>query len=296
MNATGLPTLQTVLAKEPPSLLCHYTSSDGLIGILKNKEVWASNIAFLNDSEEVEHAIGYAKNAIENKIRRGGLSDNEIGILNAMHGRAGNAAKRYYVASFSEDGNLLSQWRAYCPPGGGHSIGVPSTQLSAMAQEQGFSLVPCVYEHNLQSRLINELVDFHLADAITCLSVDPTVPENSVKHPLWRFTQRLTQVGCLLKHGSFREEREWRLLSQTVQEPHPQLDFRSSPSRIVPFFRFKLASSANPNLGARDGVTFTVISGPTSDRALTSMAVQFMVTSYLPTAAFGASDIPYRTW
>jgi len=263
--------------------------------MLKNKEIWATNIAFLNDSKEVGHAVDYAKNAIENKIHRGGLSESQIDILNAMHGRAGNAAKRYYVASFSEDGNLLSQWRAYCPPGGGYSVGIPSAQLTSMAQEQQFVLVPCVYEHNLQSQIINELVDFHLADAVNCLSVAP-IPENSSDHPFWRFTQRLTQVGCVLKHGSFKEEREWRLISQPIQEPHAQLDFRSSPSRIVPFFRFKLASPSNPNLGTRENATFTIISGPTSDREITSMAMQFMIASHLPAAAFGSSDIPYRTW
>ena len=31
----------------------HYTSVDGIIGILKNKELWFTNIYFLNDNQEL---------------------------------------------------------------------------------------------------------------------------------------------------------------------------------------------------------------------------------------------------
>lgn len=295
MDSTGIPLLADILARVRPPLLHHYASPDGLIGMVRNKEIWASNIAFLNDSKEVGHAVDYAKNAIENKIQRGGLCKSEVEILNSMHGWAGRAAKRYYVASFSEDGNLLSQWRAYCPPGGGYSVGVPSAQLLSMAQEQGFTLAPCVYDHRMQSTIVNQLVDHHLNDTVVRMN-DGNHDGELLKQASWRFAQHLTQVACVLKHPAFSEEREWRLISGTVQEPHPQLDFRGSSSRVIPYFHFKLASQANPELAVRDGATFTVIAGPTSERDLASMATQFLLTSLLPGAAFGASDVPYRTW
>lgn len=208
MDATGIPLLAELLARNRPALLHHYASPDGLIGILRNKEIWASNIAFLNDSQEVEHAVDYAKNAIENKIRRGGLSEAEIRVLNSMHSWAGTAAKRYYVASFSEDGNLLSQWRAYCPPGGGYSVGVPSAQLHSMAQEQGFTLVPCVYDNRTQLTIVNQLVDHHLKNATIRIDGDQGDDE-LLKQVSWQFSQHLTQVACVLKHPAFSEEREW---------------------------------------------------------------------------------------
>ena len=31
----------------------HYTSVDGIIGILRNKELWFTNIYFLNDNQEL---------------------------------------------------------------------------------------------------------------------------------------------------------------------------------------------------------------------------------------------------
>lgn len=295
MDTTGIPSLTALLARSAPGLLHHYASPDGLIGVVKHKEIWASNIAYLNDLKEVGHAVDYAKGAIDNKLRRGGLDDTQIAVLNGMQKWAGTAAKRYYVASFSEDGNLLSQWRAYCPPGGGYSVGVPSAQLRCMANEQGFTLAPCVYDHILQSNIVNELVDHHLAAGTVRMRADPGSKE-SLQWACWSFAQHLTQIACVLKHSAFSEEREWRLISQTIQEPHPQLDFRASPSRVIPFFHFKLSSAAHPNLAAHDGSTFTVIAGPTSERDLAAMATQFLLATHLPGAAFGASEIPYRTW
>jgi hypothetical protein len=109
-------TLDAALASQPPGLLFHYTSSDGLVGILRAKEMWASNVAVLNDTKEIGHAIDYARNAIENKKRLGSVNASDIRVLDEMHSYSPYAAKRYYVASFSEDRDLLSQWRAYCPP------------------------------------------------------------------------------------------------------------------------------------------------------------------------------------
>ncbi len=46
-----------VMEEQPPSgVLYHYTTQSGILGILSNKEIWASKIYYLNDSKEYEHA------------------------------------------------------------------------------------------------------------------------------------------------------------------------------------------------------------------------------------------------
>lgn len=42
----------------------HYTSIPGLIGILEAEELWATNIKFLNDEHEFQHAIELFKEVI----------------------------------------------------------------------------------------------------------------------------------------------------------------------------------------------------------------------------------------
>jgi hypothetical protein len=36
----------------PPPILYHYTSQDGLLGILDSKSIWASKVQYLNDEQE----------------------------------------------------------------------------------------------------------------------------------------------------------------------------------------------------------------------------------------------------
>ena len=47
------------------SSLCHYTNLAGLIGILESKQLWASNVAFLNDREELLKAGDFADEEME---------------------------------------------------------------------------------------------------------------------------------------------------------------------------------------------------------------------------------------
>jgi hypothetical protein len=47
-----------------PATLYHYTSVDGLLGILRSKRIWATDIRFLNDRSEFFHAMEeYSKHA-----------------------------------------------------------------------------------------------------------------------------------------------------------------------------------------------------------------------------------------
>jgi len=54
------PSVDKVLATAPPDMLYHYTSSTGLIRIAESKKLWATNILYLNDSRELDHAMDYA--------------------------------------------------------------------------------------------------------------------------------------------------------------------------------------------------------------------------------------------
>lgn len=51
-----------------PSVLYHYTSADGLIGIVRNQRLWATDIEYLNDSEELTHVAAELTERIDSKI------------------------------------------------------------------------------------------------------------------------------------------------------------------------------------------------------------------------------------
>lgn len=121
--------------------------------------------------------------------------------------------------------------------------------------------------------------------------------EPLAKETAWRFGQHIARFGINLKNQEFREEKKWRLISPLIQEPHPQLDYRPSSFRVVPFFHFGLSDNKHFHLVQAGEDRLTVIVGPTTDLVASRMAVQFLLTSLVGKEAFvGSSEIPYRNW
>ncbi|MCX5805306.1 MAG: hypothetical protein NT010_04450 [Proteobacteria bacterium] len=126
--------------------LYHYTTWDGLLGILKTQTLWATHYKFLNDYSEivffrdklVSLILPYVREAyekfvkqsphIEEKIsRKGGLGqiiqhDAEV-VVGAQYRATGH---EIYILSFCgqhknphiNNNGLLSQWRGYGSGGG----------------------------------------------------------------------------------------------------------------------------------------------------------------------------------
>lgn len=101
-------------ALSPETELHHYTSSEGLVGILRQKEFWFTDAYHLNDPGEIRHGIDVARKILKS-------SD-----LGAWGERVGSSSDlfRCFVASFSSDRNNLMQWRLYGGNGGGFRVTV----------------------------------------------------------------------------------------------------------------------------------------------------------------------------
>ena len=53
--------------KPVPDILYHYTTSDGLLGILKDNCFWLTNAYYLNDSTEIKYGNEIIKKIIEDR-------------------------------------------------------------------------------------------------------------------------------------------------------------------------------------------------------------------------------------
>lgn len=113
---------------QPPTLY-HYTSMAGLLSILETGRIRASHVRYLNDRSGLAAMWEAVINRLE--IRRDSANTTEGGaylskiIELATNKHLGNQ----FVASFSENGDDLSQWRSYCPGGAGFSIGFATDAL-----------------------------------------------------------------------------------------------------------------------------------------------------------------------
>ena len=111
----------------PPDLF-HYTTNQGLMGILEKKKIWATHYRYVNDFSEFDYGRGIALRIIRD-IKTG--SDHVIvklmldKILEFIE--AESAVNHYYVACFCGEDDLLSQWRGYANAGIGYSLHLKAT-------------------------------------------------------------------------------------------------------------------------------------------------------------------------
>jgi len=111
----------------------HYTSADGVAGIISNHEIWMSNTAFMNDTTELR--------MLQNTPSI--LNEDDFTNENMRHVWRSMSERRffdtnYYMASFSMAKDLLEQWWAY----GGFCIGFDAKKLSL---RKGISVYRCLY-------------------------------------------------------------------------------------------------------------------------------------------------------
>src|ERR1700681_656381 len=76
--------LKSVLSGAPPSrLLYHYTTQDGILGIVKSKEIWATHHQCLNDQREYLHAKELVRDEIVKRLKT--AAGKKRSVLESMH-------------------------------------------------------------------------------------------------------------------------------------------------------------------------------------------------------------------
>jgi hypothetical protein len=111
-----------ILEGEPPRMveapiLHHYTDAFGVQGIVSSNSLWATATQFSNDLSEIEYSVSVAVELIQetwgDKKRIGPwekvLAEHLVRLFHTPLHSFGQP----FIVSFCEDGDLLSQWRAY---------------------------------------------------------------------------------------------------------------------------------------------------------------------------------------
>ena len=207
------------LRQRPTGPIYHYTDGAGLLGILGNGEIWASDALHLNDAKEFK--LSMALLHAELKKRSTELSSEWNSVLaESKADPHGWTDSRMYVTSFSTNGNQLSQWRSYCRDGSGFSIGFYPSDLAYAQRTGSFHLVKCVYQPDEQVGLIRAVVSYvqkGWLKARRFKGLDGLAF-------LFRVSFKAMAVMLAIKDAGFEEEQEWRLVGE-------------APDRIPPRFR-----------------------------------------------------------
>jgi hypothetical protein len=98
--------------------------------------------AYFNDPDELVYPLAIAREVLVRLTRQSTwLRTQKLlkGAASTLESFA--AAKQWYVACFSTKGDLLSQWRAYCP-NGGYSLGFDGSTLQSLLVAPKRSIYP----------------------------------------------------------------------------------------------------------------------------------------------------------
>ena len=282
--------VKEILHRKPPPALFHYTTQAGLLGIINDKEMWATHTQYLNDPLEFRHAIDIVEEELQ-KMKALNMEEERLEMLKLMEESIqGIESVNVCVASFSKNGDALSQWRAYSGGAAGFSIEFSGTFLRAAIDDMGW-LAPCQYTEAEQRNLVRALLVDVLAEDMSPSEREDQDSDGGRIPSVGNLVWYLSRYAPLIKHQSFEEEEEWRILSKPLYCTDKRFSFRPGISMLVPYYRVPLQAAGHQFEIKR------VIVGPTphpeqSRRAVTSLLLKHG----LGKAPVEISGVPYRNW
>ncbi len=183
------------------SRLYHYTSVNGLRGIVDSGNIWATHLGFLNDLSEGRVAL-----RDDEQARRARLEELD-------------RRSPVFIASFCRHeerhqmkNGLLSQWRGYAGVGGGYCVVLDEAALDLMVEEEK-----------------------QASPDITILKKDVVYVGEEEPIPEPRDRVHLLDVLAFLKSQSFAEEHETRIMLSSPPQKPRKIQFRESGDLLIPY-------------------------------------------------------------
>lgn len=235
-------TVSLLYSIQPNSTLYHYTSLSGLMGMVEKRNFWASDIRYLNDSEELNHIESWLYGEIIERLQQSNTFQKVLLQFHEWLRERLNYGPMVFVGCFTENGNLLSQWRGYCPHGQGVSIGFNPTKLVKRASLNSFAIGKCIYDKDTKSGLAKKVIDAVISASQKNGESENYHPSQSYHAVFAEMELQLFRIAALIKAESFKEEAEWRLVSQPLSSfVEPKLKFREGLSMLIPYMELPLS-------------------------------------------------------
>lgn len=246
-----------MMPQNVPSILYHYTSSSGLVGMYNTQEIWLSDIRFLNDSKEYKYACEILSRCIseyvgtrrQQWIDRGCDQKQFDGFVNNLSKKAtyeevykkvchifrrGNP----FVFSMTEKRDSLNQWRSY--GNGEYCIGFDVERLTKV-----FGLKPinvkylkeCENGDDELKEIIKRFFEGSLRGIGPGDRINPEIYHDGIDNLIP--TLLSSDFFVKHKHHSFHEEEEWRLVYHLDDryDKEKELYFKPNGRYIKPYIK-----------------------------------------------------------
>ena len=299
-----------------PEILYHYTTQIGFLGIIQSKSIWGTDMRYLNDKREYLVAMELLTERVTRFVDGPAQGSPQFLFLEKLQARLTNIwSWPFFVASFSADGDLLSQWRGYGHEGG-YALGFRSEVLVDQLRAQDWTLASCVYDREQQLALLDQMLVQSIAmlqdhdsapiDEPTCAqpapsdtfprpSFDPealfplprTAPE-WMTAPFRNLTSTFRLNGPRIKDQTFREEKEWRAISSA--DTFGLVKVRPGAGVLRPYIPLSL-DAAMPLMLAE------LVVGPSGHQDLAEQAARAALDQHqIYCENLRLSKVPYRDW
>ncbi|VDN49126.1 protein of unknown function [Petrocella atlantisensis] len=210
------------------NILYHYCRIDTFMKIIHNKTIRVSDCSKTNDYSEIQWIATSMKNRIIDTI----ISDIEFSkIYDYNNELFDKVSKRIsatidvvflnntrsmltFVSCFSEEGDILSQWRGYADDGKGLSIGF-NKEILLTFDTGGYNYFfkKVVYDNETQSEYVkNQIVE--LVNAYKNIEDEFDIPRllNDFLFDVCLRISAFRNDSPFFKNNAFSEEKEWRLI------------------------------------------------------------------------------------
>lgn len=244
-----------------PEVLYHYTDINGLLGILQGKKIWATQLEYMNDRSEGVHVGHLATSHLEQLHKQ--EQNNQSGtfvssLLTAYKPLSGiGTSGQTFVFSLSERPDVLSQWRGYTP-NGGYAIGFYGQALAKIGWENRLRVKECTYDTYNNQVAVDSIIDrFCEKCRSEFIALKRSDSDQYYKELAHLLAGELSVNGVLIKHESFIEEKEWRLVGDAKLAGTKK--FRPSGPYIRPYIEIPINSRFD---GTEKEITCHPYNGP----------------------------------
>lgn len=224
-----------VVCKGP---LYHYTTGENLIHVIESKEIWCTQVSCLNDTMEFTYAVDELQKRVQARLAAphdAALNPFLAGLDQYL--RAPDPDTTFlFVTCFSEDGDDLSQWRAYSGGEGGYAIAFDPVKLyeSATSGESTAQfLIRVEYDEEGHDSILTDVLrqgeEFFMQLEGAARATTEDWAAEFVRYWLWN----LQFLAPCLKHPKFANEHEWRLVYSLRPDDAKRMKFKQRPSMMT---------------------------------------------------------------
>ncbi len=276
--------------KLPPKILWHYTSSDGLKGIVDHNCLWFTDACFQNDGSEINYGLNLLQLIANKYVPR--LAEEDQPEIQLLLDEVANQLNFHRVIVFClcEKPNLLNQWRDYGKDVVPYCIGLdPIATQQCSDPDFYIFLKDIIYDAATQTNILRRMIDRSI-EASQKIENPDTLSDAERKSYRTKAAQQFALAIMQFKNPAFSAEQEWRFVAhQTDMPPSVETQFRTSTLGVIPYFHWR-PDKENPVLPIKE-----VIVGPSPYGAVSQGALrQFLDARGYGHAVLSHSTIPIR--